>query len=438
MSWSSFVYSQDVWVTASLDTGATISSVDDVTIRPTTLNFEKKLVDDHTIALKVPFSTDEYRFSVEFAPEQTQVYANGTGGAVTKYSTSAHKSEQLANAHNYIETEPRNSMMIFAQPEVKGTQEGENTIPTEQSGRMLTVEPGEFPHSIPQGTEIIYLKQGSHWMGSKRQADFPASVRWVYFEPGAYLKGALNFAGNRNVTQYKITGYGVLSTEQYGYETSTTHGFTHRPDSDSNCWNSCVKPMLFTSESVQQKLDLQGVTVKEPSYHSFAQYGDEDSFALDVSNYQQVGAWYWQADGLELYKGSTMRNAFIHANDDVVKLYHDNVRATNTVIWKNENGPVFQWGWVGRNINNVSVSDTDIIHSRMYWGGNSNSCVFNSAGDLWGGSHSESPSPHWLVQNMTFTDTRVEGTVNCGIRIDNQGSLKNFTIDGFYVDDWTG
>lgn len=69
MSWSSFVYSQDVWVTVSLDTGATISSVDDVTIRPTTLNFEKKLVDDHTIALKVPFSTDGYRFSVEFAPE---------------------------------------------------------------------------------------------------------------------------------------------------------------------------------------------------------------------------------------------------------------------------------------------------------------------------------------------------------------------------------
>ena len=157
-----------------------------------------------------------------------------------------------------------------------------------------------------------------------------------------------------------------------------------------------------------------------------------------MRNYQQVGAWYWQTDGLELYKGSTMRNAFIHANDDVVKLYHDNVRVTNTVIWKNENGPVFQWGWVGRNITNVSVSDTDIIHSRMYWGGNSNSCVFNSAGDLWGGSHSESPSPHWLVQNMTFTDTRVDGTVNCGIRIDNQGSLKNFTIDGFYVDDWTG
>ncbi len=129
------------------------------------------------------------------------MYANGTGGAVTKYSTPAHKSEQLANAHNYIEAEPRNSMMIFAKPEVKGTQEGEKTIPTEQSGRMLTVEPGEFPHSIPEGTEIIYLKQGSHWMGSKRQADFPASVRWVYFEPGAYLKGALNFAGNRNVTQ---------------------------------------------------------------------------------------------------------------------------------------------------------------------------------------------------------------------------------------------
>ncbi|TCD54417.1 dextranase [Alloscardovia theropitheci] len=437
MSWSSFVYSHDVWVNVSLDTGAKISSVDDVTIRPTTLNFQKKLVNDHTIAIKIPFSADGYRFSVEFAPEQTDVYANGAGGAVTKYSTASNKDEQLANAHDYIETEPRNSMMIFAQPEVKGTEEGAKTIPTETSGKTLTVEPGEFPKTIADDIEIIYLKAGVHWMGAKRQAEFPASVRWVYFEPGAYLKGALKFEGNRDVTNYKITGYGVLSTEQYGYETSTTHGFTHRPDSDNNCWDSCVKPMRFSSENVPQKLDLQGITVKEPSYHSFVQYGYDD-FALDVRNYQQVGAWYWQTDGLELYKGSTMKNTFIHANDDAVKLYHDDVTAKNTVIWKNENGPVFQWGWVGRNINNVRVENTDIIHNRMYWGGNSNSGVFNSAGDLWGGSHEESPSPNWLVQNMTFKNTRVEGALNCGINIDNQGSAKNITIDGFYVDKWNG
>ena len=453
MSWSSFVYSKDVWVNVSLNTGAKIKSADDVTIRPTTLNFDKKMVDDHTIAVKVPFSQDGYRFSVEFASEQTKVYANGAGGAVTQFSTASDRDQLLANAKDYIETEPRNSMMVFAQPEVKGTEEGTNTIPTAQSGKTLVVEPGEFPHEIPSDIEIIYLKQGSHWMGSKRQAEFGPSVRWIYFEPGAYLKGALKFTGSPKVTNYKLTGYGVLSTEQYGYETSTTNGFNHRPDKDDQCWNSCVKPMLFTSDKIQQTLDLQGLTVKEPSYHSYAHYayvpkdaedaktrpeGSEETFAMNIRNYQQVGAWYWQTDGLDLHTGSKMRNTFFHANDDVIKLYHDNVESKNVVIWKNENGPIFQWGWVGRNINNVNVENTEIIHSRMYWGGNSNMCVFNSAGDLWGGSHKESPAPNYWVQNMTFKNTRVEGTLNCGIRIDNQGSMKNVKIDGFHVDAWTG
>ncbi|TCD54422.1 dextranase [Alloscardovia theropitheci] len=453
MSWSSFVYSKDVWVNVSLNTGAKISSADDVTIRPTSLKFEKKMVDDHTIAVKVPFNQGGYRFSVEFASEQTKVFANGAGGAVTEFSTAADKDDQLKNAKDYIETEPRNSMMVFAQPKVEGTDEGKATIPTAQDGKMLVLEPGEFPKTIADDVEIIYLKSGSHWMGSKRQAEFGPSVRWVYFEPGAYLKGALKFTGNPKYTNYKLTGYGVLSTEQYGYETSTTNGFNHRPDKDDQCWNSCVKPMLFTSDAIQQKLDLQGLTVKEPSYHSYAHYayvpkdaeeakvrpmGSEETFSMDIRNYQQVGAWYWQTDGLDLHTGSTMRDTFFHANDDVIKLYHDNVKSKNVVIWKNENGPIFQWGWVGRNINNVHVENTEIIHSRMYWGGNSNMCVFNSAGDLWGGSHKESPAPNYWVQNMTFKNTRVEGTLNCGIRIDNQGSMKNVTIDGFYVDDWTG
>lgn len=460
MSWSSFVYSHDVWVNVSLNTGARISSADDVTIRPSSLKFDKKMVDDHTIAIKVPFKMSGYRFSVEFKSEQTTVYANGATDAVTQYNATADKERKLRDGKEEIETEPRNSMMVFAQPEVKDTVEGKNTIPTRNDGKIFYVEPGEFPQSIPNDYDIVYIKAGVHWMGSKRQMELGGKTRWVYFEPGAFVKGAFYFTGSPEVTNYKMTGYGVLSTEQYGYETSTKNNFQHRPDSDSNCWDSCVKPMRFTSDAQQQTLDIQGITVKEPSYHSFVMYayeppkkedsdetpqfdengrekGSEDTFSLNVRNYQQVGAWYWQTDGLELYKGSTMRDVFIHANDDVVKLYHPDVSVKNTVVWKNENGPVFQWGWVGRNIDNVTVENTDIIHSRMYWGGNDNMCVFNSAGDLWNGSHEESPSPQWMVQNMTIRNTRVEGNVNCGIRITSLGSMRNVNIDGFYVESWT-
>lgn len=89
---------------------------------------------------------------------------------------------------------------------------------------------------------------------------------------------------------------------------------------------------------------MQGITVANPPYHSFVVYGDEETFAMHVRNYQQIGGWYWQTDGIELYRGSSMKHTFFHSNDDVIKLYHSSVDVGDTVIWKNENGPVIQMG----------------------------------------------------------------------------------------------
>lgn len=233
--------------------------------------------------------------------------------------------------------------------------------------------------------EILYFGPGTYWMGSDAQAELPPTVRWVYLAPGAVVKGAFHFtkgAGNTErvdyQTDYRVTGYGALSGEQYVYEADTANGFKHK--AADNCHTTCVKPLYFHSVDAQQKLTLQGVTIKEPSYHSFVVYGNEDAFAMDVSNYQQVGAWYWQTDGLELYTGSTMRSTFFHANDDVLKLDHSNVSVKDTVVWKGQNGPVVQWGWEPRNIDGVSVDGTAVIHNRMFSRDVAhNTCVFNSS-----------------------------------------------------------
>lgn len=233
--------------------------------------------------------------------------------------------------------------------------------------------------------EILYFGPGTYWMGSDAQAELPPTVRWVYLAPGAVVKGAFRFtkgAGNTErvdyQTDYRVTGYGVLSGEQYVYEADTANGFKHK--AADNCHATCVKPLYFHSVDAQQKLTLQGVTIKEPSYHSFVVYGNEDAFAMDVSNYQQVGAWYWQTDGLELYTGSTMRSTFFHANDDVLKLDHSNVSVKDTVVRKGRNGPVVQWGWEPRSIDGVSVDGTAVIHNRMFSRNVAhNTCVFNSS-----------------------------------------------------------
>ncbi|CAF4650520.1 unnamed protein product, partial [Rotaria magnacalcarata] len=64
--------------------------------------------------------------------------------------------------------------------------------------------------------------------------------------------------------------------------------------------------LRFTSDyGKEQYLQLHGITISEPSYHSFVVYGDDQTFHMSVSSYHQVGSWYWQTDGLEIYRGSS-------------------------------------------------------------------------------------------------------------------------------------
>ena len=203
--------------------------------------------------------------------------------------------------------------------------------------------------------------------------------------------------------------------------------------------------LQFESSNTGQTLELQGVTINEPPYHSFVVYAHDDAgteigvenFRMNVQNYKQVGSWYWQTDGIELYDDGQMKNTFFHSNDDVLKIYHNRVSIENTVIWKNENGPVIQWGWVPRNIDGVTVRNTDVIHNRMYWKDvKYNTCVFNSSSHYEDMGATDRADLATTVQNMTFTDTRVEGAVNCAVRIFALSNTENININGLAIDEW--
>ncbi|PUA26868.1 MAG: hypothetical protein B0W54_20810 [Cellvibrio sp. 79] len=212
MSWSSFLYSEAAWVTVTLREG-TVSSVDDVVIRPTKLNFVKVLVDNKTIRIKVPFSTSGYRFSVEFASQLYTAYndmGSNPPGVLTDVGGGNHRA---------IHTEPRNSLLIFAEPKLTG-EKLTRTTPNETSGSIYYPEPGEVRNLNNVNQSIIYFRPGTYYMGWNYHALLNENVRWVYFAPGAYVKGAIRFPATKQ-TQYKITGYGVLSGEQYIYEADT-------------------------------------------------------------------------------------------------------------------------------------------------------------------------------------------------------------------------
>lgn len=411
-----------------LRTGQTVNSADQVTIRPTAYDFKKELVDPSTIRVKVPFSKDGYRFSVEFEPQLMTSYNDGfdVSGRLT--------TQQEGNWA--IHTEPQNSMLIFAEPMPTG-KAADATIPSEKTKKMLKVEPGRIPNLDDTDAEVLYFGPGTYFMTGQYHAVLPEQVRWVYLAPGAYVKGAFRFFHDTQKA-YKVTGHGVLSGEQYVYEADTNNNYEHLSGM-SNCHESCVKMLQFASSDKQQHLDLQGITVAEPPYHSFVVYGNEQRFSMSVEGYKQVGSWYWQTDGIELYDGSTMKNTFFNANDDVLKMYHSNVHVKNTVVWKNENGPVIQWGWTPRTIDDVSVTDTYVIHNRMYWQDvKYNTCILNSSSHWEDMDATNMADPSQTVANMRFENITVEGMTNCEIRIYAMASTSNIDVQNLKIEAWNG
>jgi hypothetical protein len=424
MSWTSFLFDSDVWVEVDLMDGESISNIDEVIIRPTTLNFEKVYVDSNTIRIKVPYSENGYRFSVEFDSQQFVSYNNDSGNT----------GQLSLNDNGYaIHREPKNSLLIFAQPNYT---ESTRTELVPSGDDIFYPDQGKVNLSnVSKG--IVYFKPGIYYMDGNYHAYLPANIYWIYLAPGAYVKGAFQFRDAKK--NYKVTGYGVLSGEQYVYEPDKTNGYKHRLASKNNCHGDCVKMLQFQSSNVQQKLRLQGVTINEPPYHSFVLYGNENTFSMDVSEYQQVGSWYWQTDGIELYSGSSLSNAFFHSNDDVLKLYHSNLTVDGLVVWKNENGPVIQMGWSPRNMQNISAKNIDVIHNRMYWKDQKhNTCIINFA-NSW-----EAEAANWeskadvstWIKNITLENIRSEGMNLCAMRIYALSNMENIRIKNLSIEKW--
>jgi hypothetical protein len=431
MSWTSFLYNTDCWVYIHLRDGATINSAADVTIRPTSFNLTTEMVDHSTVRVRVPYSATGYRFSVEL---------NHNNNLYTAYNDLSGTSGKLNDnaIGRAIHREPRNAMLVFAEPMVSDA-DSVRLIPTNASGVIYRPQPGMVDNLDSITAEIIYFEPGVYYMPWYYHAQLPASVKWVYLAPGAFVKGAFEFV-NDNQGVYKVTGFGILSGEKYVYEADTNNGYQHRIA--SNCHNSCVKLLrLKSSATMQQYLDLQGVTFTEPPYHSFVVYGDDNSFQMQmrVENFKMVGGWYWQTDGIELYNNGTMKNTFFHSNDDVLKIYHSNLSIDNTVIWKNENGPVIQWGWAPHNIDNVNVTNTHVIHNKMYWSDvKGNTCILNSAPSWSATDPLAAPNTGTTVRNLKFENLDVEGMTNCAIRLYALSNTDTVHIKNLSIGGWNG
>ena len=409
MTWTQFEYSKDVYVYVTVSDPAVFPSVlsTDVTIRPTHLKMDVEPVDGKTFRVRVPYSSDGVKFSIELEKDLVDIKSD----------------------NELVHRQPRNAILVFAQP-LENHQSSPSTVPDAHA---------EGVHSPPEGVlnnldglkgyHTIYFKPGVYSMPWNYHANLDSDVSWVYLAPGAFVKGSFQFQGTQNT--YTVSGNGVLSMEKYVYEADRNNGYKHT--AQEPCWSTCLYALQFQSQAgMSQKLKIHGVTVMEPSYHSMEAYGDVNSLLMEVEQYKQIGGWYWQTDGLEIFEGGSERNSFYHANDDVLKMYYSNVHRENILVWKVENGPVVQFGWWVRNMTNVVLNNVDIIHNiqTKYF---DNTGVISSAYDM---NKEKDCKNTGLVSDVTFSNIRSEGKNICAMSLYVCSSWENVNIQNLYVEDW--
>jgi hypothetical protein len=351
MAWSQFQYNDDVEVKiSSINEGQSLGQF--ARIRPTILGLKFEEYEKYLL-VRIPRHAMGFRFSVEFYPDLLTYRSNGT------------KYVRPGEAGEVVGEEPKNALLIFASPFL-----ATNVTPSMDNNNTLEMTPGEIdPHRVTrENKKILYFPPGIYWLKPPADADsklgrchlkLPEETYWVHFAPGAYVKAAIEYSTHRKF--FYATGHGVLSGENYLYTANSAKKYiVNKSDGDSlrMWWHKNLMP--------GQTWICVGPTVNAPPFNSMDFGPERHPCAVKIWDYKQVGAFYMQTDGPQLYFGSEMHDVFLHVNDDAIKAYHSCVNVARATIWKCHNDPVIQMGWDSRNVFDFNVQDLWIIHTRYF------------------------------------------------------------------------
>ncbi|VUC29010.1 unnamed protein product [Clonostachys rosea] len=350
MAWTQFEYTQAVEIRITPKDGSQLGPASNVVIRPTDISYEITSPDPNTVIIKVPYDAAGRRFSVEFQNDMFEYRSNGKSYTVS--------------GGLLVSKEPRNALVIFASVPISG-----DLIPSTTSSDVQVLNPGRITDSTIQAKPTLYFKAGVYWLEKdghlgKSHMKLDPNTHFVYLEPGVYIKGAFEYT---TPSDFFTVGHGVVSGENYAYMANTARGYVAEKDDRMSL-------RIFSHNSVtdNQKWTAVGVTVNAPPFNTVdlfpmnhTSHEEDNKVRSDVSDYKQVGAFYFQTDGPQIYAGTT-RNGFWHVNDDAIKLYHSNAKVQDITIWKCHNDPVIQMGWKPRDVSGVTVSGLRVIHTRWF------------------------------------------------------------------------
>eukprot|EP00392_Amoebophrya_sp_AT5.2_P004427 g4435.t1 len=411
MAWTQIVYRKKVKVRVKPKKGvgdarslSEIRHADDCDVLPSRLSssYKKRIVAGSFLEIEIPFDKDGRRISVECKAEMLE-------WRLEKQNT--HGTEATGNPGYdpknppVVGRQPKHALLLFLSPPLP-----ERLDPFhEKSGikhpksRIHIMPPGPISAKYLSDLEddpakqVVYFPPGLYWMSTNAQnaankrGEFHLRLgkyhRWVHFALGAFVKSAVEYTtlgegDEPNRHELLATGFGVLSGSEYVYCANVDKYYTGVKSDWSSLrlwWHRSHENGWMKNAGDGKKRatwTLYGVTAADPPFNSHDMYIEPK---ISVNDYKQVGAFFYQTDGLYLYDDGVIKNSFLHANDDGLKTYYSQLQFENIQMWKGPNDPVFQLGWYPRNIRNIHATKIDILHTRYNEGNGLPAAIFGAS-----------------------------------------------------------
>ena len=371
MAWAQFEYRADVDVKITRIGGGS-AAVGNLTIRPTSLGLVARpsADGDGSVLVRVPAvallgaaaaaaaapQQRALQFTVEFDDDLYEFCSDG----------SRYVPGPAGPTVAVVGVEPTHALLIFASPFLPPS-----ALPPPSSSpnaSVHTMVPGRPIRGGGGGgdlgdAEVLYFPAGVFWTGGDAHLTLHPNTRWVHFAPGAYVKAAIEYTSQASALL--ATGHGVLSGERYVYQANAAANYTALK-SDRTSLRMWWHNSAGARGQPQQTWRVEGPTLHAPPFNSMDFNGPGLAPAVAMRDYAQVGAFFFQTDGPELYANSRVSDVFFHVNDDAVKAYHSNVTVARATVWKAHNDPVVQMGWSARAVAGVVIEGLSVVHTRYF------------------------------------------------------------------------
>jgi hypothetical protein len=255
----------------------------------------------------------------------------------------------------------KNGLMVFANPI-------ETDIPDPSSADWKKLSNASAADLMNLSAyNALYFEPGVHNIG---KFNVPDNIESIYIHGEAWVYGALNLNGSGN-SNTKIYGRGVLSQAKFALR--EVHSIEATGGANG--------------------IKVHGIVVADYKHFALRLITNDN----DVNWTKIIGGWAFNNDGYAGYAGSSIKNSFIWANDDNIKLYRDDLVVENIVCWQLDNGAILQMGWRSIAAKNVRVKNIDVI--RAEWTGDRrNNGIISAVIDQGNPTQTQTD---WIIENLT-------------------------------------